>query len=175
MGCNEHEKSPMMYCQKCDIFVCDRCHMVQNPDHYHYLFLHKPNSSDILVKKENIRSIEENLEEKIQQAIGIHKRNTQGEQTIAPEPKAPSEEPKPQLEKTKPPIEAPKSPKVQAIKEKVVSSSADKVKPTEEKKEKKIPDAIVIRTKDTDEQGMEEYLPDMVDAITNMGLKEKKD
>jgi hypothetical protein len=31
-----------MYCQKCDTHVCDRCHKIDHPDHYHYLVLDKP-------------------------------------------------------------------------------------------------------------------------------------
>ena len=83
MTCEEHESAPWMYCQKCDTFVCDMCHKIDNPSHYHYLFLGKPTPADVPVEKEKvmlsssetINSIEEKKEEKIQQAIAIYKRN----------------------------------------------------------------------------------------------------
>ncbi len=83
MPCNEHELSATMYCQKCDTFVCDTCHMIDNSDHYHYLFLERPRASDVQVTEEKvmpssseiIKSIEEKNEEKIRQAIAITNRN----------------------------------------------------------------------------------------------------
>lgn len=42
MTCKEHKSAQRMYCQKCDTHVCDMCHKIDNPDHYHYLFLARP-------------------------------------------------------------------------------------------------------------------------------------
>jgi hypothetical protein len=41
MACEEHKSAPQMYCKKCDAYVCDICHKIDNPDHYHYLFFEK--------------------------------------------------------------------------------------------------------------------------------------
>jgi len=75
-----------MYCQKCDTFVCDRCHARQKPGHYHYLFISKPEASNDIhteieekapdsTSPEKIKSIEEEKERKIMEAIEIAKRN----------------------------------------------------------------------------------------------------
>lgn len=77
MTCEEHGSTPWMYCQKCDTFVCDRCHAREKPSHYHYLFLKKPAASeDLHTEKEKVASslsekvkiIEEQKEKKIQEA-----------------------------------------------------------------------------------------------------------
>jgi hypothetical protein len=85
MTCEEHGSAPWMYCQKCDTFVCDRCHAREKPSHYHHLFLSKPEASQdthteneekaLHSSLEKIKSIEEEKERKIKQAIEIAKRN----------------------------------------------------------------------------------------------------
>lgn len=77
MVCGEHESAPQMYCKKCDTHVCDMCHKIDHPGHYHYLFLDKPVSPDASMEEEKaalssaekIKAIKEKAEQVIRQQI----------------------------------------------------------------------------------------------------------
>ena len=79
MGCEEHELAQLMYCQKCDIFVCDSCHMESDPGHYHYLFLGKPRNLEEQMEakhsvspKDEIKAFKKDKNERIrEQALEI--------------------------------------------------------------------------------------------------------
>jgi hypothetical protein len=89
MVCEEHESAPQMYCKKCDTHVCDMCHKIDHPGHYHYLFLERPVSPDASMEEEKvtalssaekIKAIKEKAEQIIRQQI--QERPQQEEQEI---------------------------------------------------------------------------------------------